>query len=138
MSRQENELFAKRVIHYYENGAGFNKTKVVHHFVEGKCRRSIYKILSRYEATGENQYRPLPGRPSVKSSPKKVRKVEKAFTKSPTLSVRAAARKLKMDKSTVCRIKVHTLGITARTKKKSPKYLPGQEARAKIKLGLYF
>jgi transposase len=84
MTRKENEQFAKRVLHYYKNGAGLDKKKTVHHFVkEGRPQGSIYKVLARYEATGENQYRPIPGRPPVKSSPKKVKKVEKAFIQEP-------------------------------------------------------
>jgi hypothetical protein len=69
---------------------------------------------------------------------RKWRKWRKPLSKSLTISVRAAARKLNMDPSTVSRIKVHKLGIQARTKTKSPKYLPGQEARAELNLSPNF
>src|ERR1051326_2288640 len=51
--------------------------------------------------------------------------------KNPSLSVRQAAQQLNIKKSNVSNMKVHTLGITARTKKKAPKYIKDQENRAK-------
>ena len=92
---------------------------------EGRAEGTIYDKLTRYEVTGKSMCKLIS---AVKSSPKIV---EKVFKKCPTLSVRSAALKLKLDKSTVSQIKVHKLGITARTKKKSPKYLPEQKQRAK-------
>lgn len=132
MSRQEKQYFAKCVCQYFENVAGMSKKITAQHFMnEARAKSTIYGILARYEVSGESIYKPISGRPAEKSSPKNVKKVEKAFKKCPTLSVRSAALKLKLDKSTVSRIKVHKLGITAETKKKSPKYLPGQAQRAK-------
>ena len=132
MSRSESQSFATRVCHYYENCCGRSQKKTVRHFVEeGSLRGTIYNILARYQATGETKYKPLPGRPAKKTSPKNVEKVKKAFTKDPSLSVRVAARKLEMSPSAVSRMKVHKLGITARTKVKAPKYVKDQENRAK-------
>jgi len=117
MGRRESQLLAERVVHYYAECTGSDKKKTCHHFRdEGVPKRTIYGILQRYEASGTAKYRPLPGRPCVKTSPRKLVKVEKAFTKCPNLSVRRAARKLDMAVSTVSRIKVKILGITARTK----------------------
>jgi transposase len=132
MSRSDNESFAARVAHYFENRCGRSKKLTVRHFVEeGKSKSTIYTILKRYEETGQVKFKLIPGRPPIESSPKKVKKVEKVFTKSPSVSVRAAARKLNFKRSTVSDIKVHKLGITARTKIKAPKYVKDQEARAK-------
>ena len=132
MSRSENQWAANRIIQYYKNGASRSKLKTAQHFTaEGTPKSTIYKVLSRYLESGETKYKPIPGRPSVKMSPKKVRKVEKAFSTHPNASVPTVARKLKMARSTVGHIKVKKLGITARTMKKSPKYLAGQEERAK-------
>lgn len=132
MQGLENQLFSNRVVHYYENCTDKNKINTVRHFVaEGKSKRTIYNVLSRYEANGTAEFRKIKGRPCVKMSPKKVKKVEKAFKRDPSISVRVAAKKLNMKKSTVSKIKVNKLGITARVKTKAPKYSDGQEARVK-------
>ena len=121
-----------RVCHYYENCCDRSQKRTVHHFVEeGTSRKTIYSILARYRETGESKYKSIPGRPAVKMSSKEVKKVEKAFTDDPTLSVRVAARKLNMPPSTVSQIKVHKLGITARTRIQAPKYISDQESRPK-------
>lgn len=135
MSRSEHECFAKRVVHYYEKVSLFDKENTVRHFTaEGKHKNSIYRIIRRYEQSGEVNFKKIPGRPRVQTSPKKVRRVKAAFTKDPTTSVRVAARKLNLDKSAVSRIKVHDLGIKAQTQKKAPKYIKNQEQRAKTGL----
>ena len=64
-------------------------------------------------------------------SPKKIRKMKKLYETTPSVSVRQAAKKLKIKASTLSDIKVKKLGITARTKKKAPMYTQDQEARAK-------
>jgi len=131
MTREENQWFAKRVVRYFEGEGQFNVKITVNHFRgEVKWRQTIYNILKRYQATGEIEYKTMPGRPCVKSSPRKLVKVGKAFKRDPSVSVRQAARKLNMSKSTLSDIKVHKLGITARTKKKAPKYVKDQESRA--------
>jgi transposase len=135
MTRKENQSFASRVFHFYKNCADCDKNKTVKNFVkENYNKQTIYRIISRFEATGDVKYKSIPGRPIVKSSPKQVRKVEKAFNSNPNVSVREAAKKLKMDYSTVSRIKVKKLGITARTLKKAPKYVKDQKKRAKTGL----
>ena len=132
MPRKGSEAVALRICHYFENCVSLDKFKTFCHFSEeGVPKSTIYRVLSRYVATGEAKYRHNKGRRAIKSSPRKLVKVGKIFTKNPSISVRQAAKKLKMAVTTVSRIKVKKLGITARTKKKSPKYLPGQEERAK-------
>ena len=79
-------------------------------------------------------FKSIPGPACVKMSPRKLAKVAKVFRKDPNISVRAAAQKLNMPKSTVSHMKVHKLGITARTRKKAPKYVRDQENRAKTGL----
>lgn len=98
---------------------------------EGAPKRTIYNVIQRYEESGQVEYKKLCGRPSVKTSPKKVEKVRKLYEKAPSTSIRIAARKLKMTVSTLSNIKLKKLGITARTKKKGSKYTENQEARAK-------
>jgi len=132
MARQEHQYFANRVFHYFENVAHRNKKMTADHFVsEGKRRDTIYRIIKRCEETGEVNFKSIPGPACVKMSPRKLAKV---FRKDPNISVRAAAQKLNMPKSTVSHMKVHKLGITARTRKKAPKYVRDQENRAKTGL----
>lgn len=138
MTRSESQHFARRVCQYYENGGRRRKSTTVHHFeAEGKSRKTIYNILARYEASGDANFRPIPGRPVKVMTPKKVVKVEKAFRKCPSLSIRLASRKLGLAKSTLSYIKVKKLGITARTKKKAPKYVKDQEGRARRVVGRF-
>lgn len=135
MTRSESQHFARRVCQYYENGGRRRKSTTVHHFeAEGKSRKTIYNILARYEASGDANFRPIPGRPVKVMTPKKV---EKAFRKCPSLSIRLASRKLGLAKSTLSYIKVKKLGITARTKKKAPKYVKDQEGRARRVVGRF-
>ena len=120
MSRRENESFAKRVIHFYQNEGKKCKKTVVKHFVsEGKHKQCIYRILNRFLETGNDSYKVFPGRIPVVSSPRKVEKVKKAFEKNPNASVRQIGQKLGISKSTISDIKVKKLGIRAKTKKKS-------------------
>lgn len=135
MGRKQNQYFANRVVHFYKNITFRDKKSTVQHFVaEGKSQSTIYKILRRYEDTGETQYRKIPGRPRTISTPRNISRVKRAFTKNRTTSVRITSRKLKIARSTVSKIKVHDLGFKARTKKKAPKYVKNQEQRAKTGL----
>lgn len=135
MPGSESEKFGERVFHYHKNVAQGEKKKTVSHFVEeGHYPATIYRILGRCEQRGNAKFSPRPGRPAVVTSPSKVRKVERLFSAHPTISVREAAKKLKMKKSNVSDIKVLKLGITAKIRKSAPKYIQNQENRAKTGL----
>jgi len=133
MKTQTNEAFQKRVISYFENVVGGSKLKTVKHFqTEGKNRTTIYKIISRYQATKSSNYVMSGGRPAVVGTEKVKRKIEKTFEKNPSISVQKLAEKLKMKRSTVQYIKAKKLGIKSYTKKVVPKYVKNQEERAKM------
>jgi len=135
MSRSENESFAKRVFHFYQNGGEKCIKTVVEHFAsEGKHTKCIYRILSKFLETGNDSYKVFPGRTPVVSSPRKVEKVKKAFEKNPNASLRKVARKLGISKSTISYIKDKKLGIREKQKKKSPKYVKDPENRPKTGL----
>lgn len=135
MGRKENEWRAKRIVQFHQSVSKFCKKNTVEHFLkEGIPKPTIYRVLAMFEESGDTSFKKLPGRPPAKSSPRKVVKVEKVFRRDPNTSVRAAAKKLNLSKSTVSNIKVHRLRIKAYTKKKSPMYTLGQEARAKTGL----
>ncbi len=132
MKTAGNEAFQKRVISYFENVAGRSKVKTVENFHnEGKGKSTVYTIISRYLATNRTNYLKSSGRPSAVDTPKVKQKVLKTFEKDPSVSVRAAAKKLKISKSTLQRIKAKKLGIKARSKQTAPKYVKNQEQRAK-------
>ena len=134
MCRVENELFAKRVIHYYKNQANFcKKILFITLLARGEAEK-LYNILDRFSRSSDENYKPIPGRPPTTTSPGKQVKVEKVFKKSPNLSVREAARNLHISKSAVSRIKVQKLGISAKTMKKSSQYVKDQEPRTKTRL----
>ncbi|KAJ3645955.1 hypothetical protein Zmor_023572 [Zophobas morio] len=132
MARTENEQFAKRVVHYCLNQADRQKSLTVQHFQqEGIARSTIYTILQRFEATKSLAYKKIPGKPATQATPKVLNAISKMFEKNPSLSVRAAARRLNIAKSTLSDIKIKKLGIKARVKQKAPKYIKQQKERAK-------
>lgn len=134
MGRAENQEFAKRVVHYYENTAKFSKSGTAHHFqLEGRHREVIYHIIKRYEERGTAQYQEHNTRRYTQEGLKKVGKVKKVFEQNPSISVRVAARKLNVPTSTVSYIKTKTLGIRCFSKKMVPKYVKDQEQRAKTR-----
>lgn len=132
MKTDENEAFQKRVISYFENIAGRSKVNTVKHFqIEGKSRSTIYDIINRYFTTKQTKYTKSVGQPATVGTPGMKEKILKAFKKNPSISVRAAAKKLKITPSTLQRIKKKDLGIKGYTKKVAPKYVKDQEQRAK-------
>ena len=132
MTRQEHEYTASRVVQYYENVADRNKIVTVRHFIEeGIPRRTIYNIIKRYEESHSIEFKKIPGRPAVLSSPEKVIRVKRVFESDPCITVNQAAKKLKMSVANVSKIKVKKLGIRARTKKFAPKYIKDQKNRVK-------
>ena len=95
MNRNENEAFAKRVVHFYENQANHDHIFTIKHFeLEGKPRNTIYRIINRYKQRGKISYLKLPGRHRVKSTIKNIKKVKNIFKANPRLSVRKWADKI--------------------------------------------
>jgi len=135
MGTKKSQEIAKRVFHYYENCSNFSKIKTVHHFsVEGIPRSTIYRIISRVEQTKQVNNKKSTGRPAIHSTPKQIKKVETLFKRNPTISVRKAAQKLQMNRSTLSDIKSKKLKIKGYTRKPFPKHINNQEARAKTGL----
>jgi len=118
----ESKSGAKRDFHYHRTAAGENNSITAEQFKEeGILKSTIYNMVAKGCASGEITFRSPPRRPPVKSSPKTIRKVEKAFTRHPYASVRAVARRLRLAKPTVSDIKLHQRGSTAQTMKNAPK-----------------
>lgn len=132
MKTSENEAFQKRVIFCFENVAGRSKVNTVKHFqIEGKSRSTINDIINRYLTTNHTEYIKSVGHPVTVGTSGMKKKVLKTFKKNPSISVRAAAKKLKITPSTLQQIKKKDLGIKGYTKKVAPKYVKDQEQRAK-------
>lgn len=132
MAQRGDQQRALRVCHYYQNSADHDKLKTVKHFVdEGERRTTIYRILTRFEATGTSQFKSKSGRPIKIMTPQTIKKVSKIFREEPSTSVRNCAKALDLSPSTVKHIKVNKLEIRARTKQKAPKYQGDQAQRAK-------
>lgn len=77
------------------------------------------------------QFKKPAGRPAKLATTRVKNRIEKIFKTKPSTSVAVAARKVKISKSYLGEIKVHKLGIKARTKKPAPNYKPVQESRIK-------
>lgn len=132
MRAAENQAFQKCVISYFENVARRSRVKTVEHFQnEGKGKSTIYTIINRYLTTNRTNYSKSTGRVLAVDTPKMKQKTLKTFKKDQPISARTASKKLKISKSTLQRIKANELGIKARTKKTSPKYVKNQAQRAK-------
>ncbi|OXA40221.1 hypothetical protein Fcan01_24870 [Folsomia candida] len=131
MTRAENEEFAEVVFHSYENLFDRDKKTIDHFARRGKRRFVIDRIITRCELTGDTNYKKLSGRPATQSTKRNVEKVKKLFKKRPSTSMTAASTKLKISKSTICRIKLHKLGMKGYVKQPAPKYVGTQQERAK-------
>jgi hypothetical protein len=132
MRNKNDEVLAKRIVHYYENIAGRDRKKTRQHFVDENIRRTtINRILDRYEERGTIEFRKNCGRPRDVSTPKVLKAVKRIFDSDPEISERVAADKLGLDPTTLHRIKVKILGIKAHVKETAPKYTEDQKRRAK-------
>lgn len=131
MGRVASQEFAKSVVHFHQTFSGGDIKKTVAHFrVEGKFPQSIRKIVNRFKKTGKVNFKKT-GPPPMQVTHPKIVKVKRKFEKNPNLSTRVAAKELNISQTTLSRIKVHKLGIKARTKKDAPKQTDEQEERSK-------
>ena len=124
--------FAKHVISYYVNVDERSKIKTVKNFQnEGKDKGALFIIILRYEATNIVGHRKPTGCPTTMATPKMKQKISKLFLSHPSTSMCAAAKKLSINRSTLCDVKVKKLCIKTYTKKKVPKYVKDQKQLAK-------
>lgn len=131
LTRSESEALAKRVSHFHQTVAKcVSKVTWKHFKEEGHPRKTIYTYISKYGDSENVEFKKNPGRTPTVLTPSKLKAIGKAFTNDPSLTVRAAAKRLKISDRSLSRGKVHKLGIKARVKKTVPKYTPSQETRA--------
>ena len=126
----ERQLIAHRVVHFYVNFANFNKLMTVRHFTaEGENRRTIYKILKRYETNGTALLKKSKGRNRTVGSQKVEKKIEHFLVKK-GFSERETARQLGIPRPTVHKIKIR-LRIKSNKSVEVPKHNENQKKRAK-------
>lgn len=130
MKRIESECFAKRVCEFYVKN-GHDKNKTFHHFSsEGKCRRTIYRIIERFAERGSAVYMKLSGRPRVATSTRNLSKIQKLIDNNPRISSTKLAVRLRVSQSSIQRAKKR-LSIKSFTQKSAPKYINNQESRCR-------
>lgn len=126
------DTFENRVVHFYLNEGGSNKTKTWRHFKkEGIKYEKVKYILRKYEKTGSGEKSKIPGRPVKVSTAKVVKEIEGALIDRPNLSMRNGAQKFKMSKSQFHRIKSDKLGLKTYKKVGVPKVTEKQKKTAK-------
>ncbi|OXA48712.1 hypothetical protein Fcan01_16653 [Folsomia candida] len=128
----ERELLAKRVMEFYNTTAN-RDSKVTWNFFkqEGIPSSNVYSYIKKFKDSENVQFKKPAGRPAKLATTRVKNRIEKIFKTKPSTSVAVAARKVKISKSYLGEIKVHKLGIKARTKKPAPNYKPVQESRIK-------
>lgn len=132
MRAKSSEDNGKRVCHAYENVFRRDRKKTRDHFIlEGMHRKSIYRILDRYNERGNADFKKSTGRPALVGSNKVVEKVEKAYLVNPNVSERTVARQVGISQSYLHKIKVQKLGFKTYKAQKAPKYTEDQKRRAK-------
>lgn len=130
--RSESEALAKLVVHYFENSCESSISNTCKYFGEtGVPTTTVRDILRRYENEGRIMHKSSTGRNPSVSTPKLLRKVAKLFEREPNISIRRAAARLGVKRSTLCYMKVRKLGIVGRKKVTAPMYTGDQAERAK-------
>ena len=132
MRRVESEALAKRVYQYHKNVANGDSSVTWLHFKqEGYPRSTIYACIKKYGDSENVTFKKNPGRTAVVATKQKLKAIQELYQRNPAMSIAAAAKKLKMSKSYLGKLKLEKLGIKARTKKAAPKYVKDQEQRVK-------
>lgn len=132
LSKDESEVLAKNIVHFFENSGNRITSVTVRHFTaEGYSERTIRNILTRYQNEGRVTQKKRGGRPATVCTKKVERDAVKILDENPNISVRNAAQKLGIAKSTFSDLKTRKLNYKAKTAKTVPKYVGDQMTRAK-------
>ena len=132
MRSNKTQELSHIVCHYYKNVCNYDKKLTYSHFTsEGIAKSTICSILKRFEISGSANYKKLTGRPAKVMSSKVVKKVEKIYNNNPGVSVENVAKKMRLPKTTIHRIKAEKLGIPTYKASTVPKYTQEQKIREK-------
>lgn len=129
MERVTNQIRANTIIEFFQR-VNFDRKKTLDHFLEQNViRRTIERCIKRFIETGSAEFKAIPGRPITVNTKKNGRRVIASLKRNPSKSERSMAQSLRIPKTSVHRIKA-TNGVKTFTKKKCPKYIKDQAARA--------
>jgi hypothetical protein len=108
---------------YHKNHAYSDKKKTWNFFKKEEIQKTnVYHCIKMYKEPDDVGYKKSSGRPVTVATPKVRNKIKKIFTKHPSTLTRIAAQQVNMSQSSSNKIKLHKLGIRARTKKSGPNY----------------
>ncbi len=132
MTKSEREHLQKRIVQFYLNVAGEQKSVTVNHFLEEKIpRRTIYNILQKYERSGEVGDKPRCGRPK-KLSRGGLTRLKRLVNHKTGISLRRLAPKFRVSHVTI-RNQLRDMKINYFTKQKAPKYTDLQLEEIRIR-----
>ena len=132
MRSNKTQELAHRVCHYYKNVCDRDRKLTYRHFTsEGIPKSTIFSILKRFEISGSRNYKKLTGRPAKVMSSKVVKKIEKIYNNDPGVSVGNVAKKMRLPKTTIQRIKAEKLGLRTYKASTIPTYTEDQKKEPK-------
>jgi hypothetical protein len=136
MKKAVSQALANDIWYFFQNSGNREVSKTCKHFVEqGKKYSTVHRILMRCIARNSCELLPRGGCERSVRTPEFVATVNDFFDANRSASVRTAAERLKVPKSTLSDAKVKDLGMHAFAKQKAPKYTNGQDERAKVGCG---
>lgn len=125
MTKTEREYLQKRIVHYYVNIAGKNKSVTINHFVQEKIpRRTIYSIIKKYEDDGHVGDKPRSGRPK-KLCQGELTRLKRLVNHKTGVSLRRLASKFRVGRQTIHNY-LEGMNIKYYRKQRAPKYTDKQ------------
>lgn len=132
MKSKKHQEDARRIIAFFEAN-NFDRKFTINHFLDEKLvKRTIERVLERYNKTGQIEYSTKSGPPPSALSKNNLKKIKNKFLTRPTLSVRKCANEIKISSSSVVRAKKR-LNIKTYNKKTVPKNVKNQQDRSQSK-----
>lgn len=102
---------------FYKTKAYRDSKVTWNHFKqEGTSRLNIYSYMKKFKDSENVDFKKPPGRPPKLATTRVKNRIKKNFDTKPSGSTRVAATKVKISQSYPREIKVHKMGIKARTK----------------------
>lgn len=126
----EGEKLAERVCNFHKTHAN-RDSKITWSFFkkEGIPRSTVYSYIKKYGESEKVHFKRPPGHRAVLGTTKLRNRIKKIDKTRPSTTTVAAAKEVEISKSYLSTIKVHDLGIKARTKKRAPNNNPSQKSR---------
>lgn len=109
------------------------KNQVVRRYEGVVNKRTVLRIIAKYEQCGHVNPSPKSGRPVVLATKKKQAQLRKMVDHKDKVSDTAVAKKLGWSRSYVQKVRAQKLGIRKYKKRRAPAYHRGQDVEAKKK-----